>query len=131
MSELSHPNPDTLPPASASVYEFALSDETTAITTGAAKVTWRAPHAMTITNLRASLTTVSSSGIPTMDVNRNGTTLLSPKLTVDANEKTSVTAATAFGLADGTVADDDEITFDIDVAGTGAKGLKVKIYFRL
>jgi hypothetical protein len=111
------------------IYEFAIGDETTAITTGTAKVTWRAPHAMTVKDLRASLTTVSSSGIPTVDINEGGTTIISTKLTIDASEKTSTTAAAAFVLSDSAIADDAEITFDIDVAGTGATGLKVKIYY--
>lgn len=111
------------------VYEFALSDETTAITTGTAKLTWRAPHALTVVSLRASLSTVSSSGTPTVDINEGGTTIISTKLTIDANEKTSTTAAAAYVLSDSAIADDAEITFDIDVAGTGATGLKVKIYY--
>jgi hypothetical protein len=111
------------------VYEFALSDETTAITTGTAKVTWRAPHAMNITDVRASLSTVSSSGLPTVNIKESGTTIFSTKLTIDANEKTSTTAATAYVLSDSSIADDAEITFDIDVAGTGAAGLKVKIFY--
>lgn len=111
------------------VYEFCLSDETTAITTGVAKVTWRAPFAMTITAVRASLTTASSSGLPTVDINEAGATILSTKLTIDASELTSTTAATAAVLSDTSFADDALITFDIDVAGTGATGLKVKIYY--
>jgi hypothetical protein len=104
---------------------FALSDETTAITTGTAKLTARAPFAFTLTGVRASLTTASSSGIPTVDINEGGTTVLSTKLTIDANEKTSTTAATAAVISDSAIADDAELTFDIDVAGTGATGLKV------
>ena len=103
----------------------ALSDETTAITTGTAKVTLRMPFAMTLTAVRASLATASTSGIPTVDINEAGATILSTKLTIDANEKTSTTAATAAVISDSALADDAEITFDIDVAGTGAKGLKV------
>jgi len=103
----------------------ALSDETTAITTGTAKVTIRMPFAMTLTGVRASLTTVSSSGLPTVDINEGGTTILSTKLTLDASEKTSTTAATAAVISDTALADDAEITFDIDVAGTGAAGLKI------
>lgn len=111
------------------IYEFALSDETTAITTGTAKLTWRAPHAMTITAVRASLSTTSSSGNPTVDINEAGSTILSTKLSIDSSEKTSTTAATAAVISDSSIADDSEITFDIDTAGTGAKGLKVKIYY--
>lgn len=103
----------------------ALGDETTAITTGTAKVTLRMPYAFTLTAVRASLATASSSGIPTVDINEGGVSILSTKLTIDSGEKTSTTAATAAVISDPDLADDAEITFDIDVAGTGAKGLKV------
>jgi hypothetical protein len=112
-------------PATPVTIGIAVGDETTAITTGTAKVTFRMPHAMTLTAVRASLTTVSSSGTPTVDINENGTTILSTKLTIDASEKTSTTAATAAVISDTALADDAEITIDIDVAGTGAAGLKV------
>ncbi len=104
---------------------IAVGDETTAITTGTAKLTFRMPYAFTVTAVRASLTTVSSSGIPTVDINEAGTTILSTKLTIDASEKTSTTAATPAVISDASLADDAEMTIDIDVAGTGAAGLKV------
>jgi hypothetical protein len=110
---------------------IALSDESTAITTGVGKVAFRAPFAMTLYQIpRASLSTASTSGIPEIDINKNGTTIFSTRLTIDANEKTSVTAATAAAMSTTTFADDDEISMDIDVAGTGAKGLKVTLYYR-
>jgi hypothetical protein len=111
---------------------IALSDEATNITTGTAKVTMRAPFAMTLTQIpRSSLTTVSTSGLVTVDINEGGTSVLGAnKLSIDANEKTSTTAATATTIADASIADDAEITFDIDAAGTGAKGLKITLYFK-
>jgi hypothetical protein len=105
----------------------AVSDETTAITTGTAKVTFRMPHAMTVTAVRANVNTVSSSGTPTVDINEGGVSILGTKLTIDASEKTSTTAASAATITDASLADDAEITIDIDVAGTNAKGLKVWI----
>ena len=104
---------------------IAVGDETTAISTGTAKVTFRMPFAMTLTAVRASLTAASTSGIPTFDINEGGTTILSTKLTIDANEKTSSTAATPAVISDPVLADDAEMTIDIDVAGTGAKGPKI------
>lgn len=111
---------------------FALSDQTTAITTGTAKVTWRAPFALTLTRIpRAWVKTASSSGLVTVDINEGGTSVLgASKLSIDANEKTSTTAATATTLADTAIADDAEITFDVDAAGTGAVGLGVTLYYR-
>jgi len=109
----------------------ALSDETTAITTGVGKITFRAPFDMTLYQIpRASLSTASSSGNPAIDINKNGTTIFSTTLTIDSGEKTSTTAATAAVLSTTTFADDDEITMDIDTAGTGTTGLKVTLYYR-
>jgi hypothetical protein len=105
----------------------AISDETTSLTTGTAKLTMRMPFAMKLTAVRANLNTASSSGIPTFDINEGGTTILSTKLTIDATEKTSTTAATAAVISDSALADDAEITFDVDVAGTGAKGAKITL----
>lgn len=110
---------------------LALSDESTVITTGTAKITFRAPFAWTLTKIpRASLATASSSGLPTVDINVGGVSILSTKLTIDANEKTSTTAATAAVLSSTSITDDAEITMDVDVAGTGAKGLKVTLYYK-
>ena len=105
----------------------ACSDESTALTTGTAKVTFRTPCAITLTGVRASLKTAQTSGsIFTVDINEGGTTVLSTKLTIDNTEKTSTTAATAAVISDTSLADDAEITVDIDQVGDGtAKGLKV------
>ena len=107
------------------VFMIALGDEVTAITTGTAKVTFRMPFALTLTDVRASLTAASTSGIPTFDINEGGASILSTKLTIDQDEKTSKTAATAAVISDTALADDAEMTVDIDVAGTGAAGAKV------
>ena len=109
--------------------QSAASDETTALTTGTAKVTFRAPSAFTLTGVRASLTTAQSSGsIFTVDINQNGTSVLSTKLTIDNTEKTSVTAATPPVISTSAITDDAEITIDIDQIGNGtAKGLKITL----
>ncbi len=102
-------------------------DETTTLTTGTGKYIFRAPANITITGVRASLATSSSSGLPTFDVNVGDSpaTILSTKITVDASEKTSVTAAAAPVISSGNVAVDAQVSVDVDVAGTGATGAKV------
>jgi hypothetical protein len=107
----------------------AASDETTALTTGLAKITFRMPRAVTLTAVRASLTTAQASGsIFTVDINEGGASILSTKLTIDNTEKTSTTAATPPVISDTALADDAEITIDIDQIGNGtAKGLKVML----
>lgn len=106
---------------------IAPTDETTAITTGTAKITFRMPYAFTLTAVRASLTSAQTSGsIFTVDINESGSSILSTKLTIDNNEKTSTTAATAAVISDSSLADDAEITIDVDQVGNGsATGLKV------
>lgn len=111
------------------IIQVACSDETTALTAGTGKITFRMPHAMTVSAVRASLTTAQTSGsILTVDINEGGTTILSTKLTVDNGEKTSTTAATPVVISDTALADDAEITIDIDQIGDGtAKGLKITL----
>lgn len=112
--------------------QVALSDETTALTVGTGKFSFRVPYACKFYKIpRISLGTASTSGVVTVDINKNGTSIFSTLLTIDINEKTSVTAAVPCVLTKSptTFADDDEVTFDIDVAGTGAKGLKATLYF--
>ena len=108
---------------------IACSDEATALTAGTAKITFRMPYAMTLTSVRASLSTAQTSGsIFTVDINESGSSVLSTKLTIDNTEKTSTTAAAAPVISDGNLADDAEITIDIDQVGDGtAKGLEVTL----
>jgi hypothetical protein len=111
-------------------FVIALSNTTTAITTGTAKETIRFPWALNITGVYASVATESSSGVITIGINENGTSITSTDLTIDANEKGSDTAATAAVISDATIAQYGELTFDIDTAGTGAVGLKLYVTAR-
>jgi hypothetical protein len=107
-------------------YSLAVSDETTALTTGTAKVTFRMPCAVTLTAVRASVTTAPTGSTLVVDINEAGASILSTKLSIDASEKTSTTASTAAVISDSALADDAEMTIDIDqigstIAGTGLK----------
>ena len=108
---------------------IACSDETTALAAGTGKVTFRMPYAFTLSSVRASLVTPQTGGsILTVDINEAGTSILSTKLTIDNGEKTSATAAAAAVISDASLADDAEITIDLDQIGDGtAKGLKVAL----
>jgi hypothetical protein len=90
-------------------HTVAISDESTALTTGTAKLTFRFATQVYLLQVRANLNTVSSSGAPAFD----------------ASEKSSETAATPAVISDPNIADDAEMTVDIDTAGTGAKGAKL------
>lgn len=118
---------DALPATPNESFIIAVSDEVTVITAGVAKVTFRMPYAFTLASVKASLNVAASAVITTIDINEAGATILTTKLTIDVGEKTSATAATpaVIGGAGPVLAADAEMTIDIDLAGTGAKGLKV------
>ena len=111
------------------VIQAACSDENTAITVGTAKVTFRMPYAMTLTSVRASLSTAQTSGtIFTIDVNQGGVSIFSTRPTIDNGEKTTTTAATPSVLSTTALTDDAEITVDVDQIGDStAKGLKITL----
>jgi len=116
-----------------------------AITVGDSKAHAVIPSTMNGWNLvevAAGVSTVSSSGIPTVQIHRSrrasATTrtladMLSTKLTIDASEFESSDAAAAavIDTANDDVNTGDQIHVDIDVAGTGVKGLFVVMTFRL
>lgn len=106
----------------------AASDETTALTTGAAKLTYRMPFAFTLTAVRASVSTAPTGSVLTVDINESGSTILSTKITIDATEKTSETAVTPPVISDAALADDSEITIDIDQIGSSVAGTGLKVY---
>jgi len=107
---------------------IAASDETTALIIATSVVTIRMPGEFSLSGVRASLTTASSTGTVTIDINVAGATILSTKLTIDATESTSTTAAVAAVLTSSLIADDAEITIDIDDAGSSADAAGLKIY---
>jgi hypothetical protein len=107
---------------------IACSDETTAITTGTAKVTFRMPYAFTLSAVRASVTTAPTGSTIIIDINEAGSTILSTKLSIDASEKTSTTAASAAVISDTALADDAEISVDFDQVGATIAGAGVKVY---
>lgn len=119
-----------LAPVAATVIPIgiACSDETTALTTGTAKATFRMPFAFTLTAVRASVTTAPTGAVLTVDINKNGVSILSTKLTIDATEKTSTTAAVPAVISDSALGDDAEITIDIDTVGSTVAGAGLKVW---
>lgn len=105
------------------------SDETTALVAGTALAKFRMPYAFTVTAVRASLTGAATTGTITVDINEGGTTIMAvTKLTIDATEKTSTTAVVPAVVSDAALADDAEMSFDLDDDADGtATGLKVTL----
>jgi hypothetical protein len=118
--------------------QIKICDDATALTTGDGKIIFVVPasmNGMNLINVASMVSTVSSSGTPEVQL-RNVTDsadMLSTKLTIDANEYTSYTAATpaVINASYDDVATGDRIAIDVDTAGTGAKGLTVYLRFKL
>lgn len=122
--------------AAASLLQLKVIADTATLTTGDGQLIFAVPTALSglvLTVAAAYVTTVSSSGTPTVQL-RNVTQaadMLSTRITIDANETTSYTAATppVIDTAHDDVTAGDLIAVDVDVAGTGAKGLGVLLSF--
>ena len=109
-------------------FVIACSDETSDLEAGTVS-TFRMPYSYTISEVRASLTTAATGGtLLTVDINEAGTTILSTKLTIDASETTSTTAATPAVISDSALADDAQMTIDIDAIGSTNTGKGLKVY---
>ncbi len=114
--------------------EIKVFDDATTITTGDGKYYWIVPsqfNARVIIGVFATVSTVSSSGTPTVQIHNltDAVDVLSTALTIDVSEYTSDTAATpaVINTSNDDLATGDRIRIDVDVAGTGAKGLSVGI----
>jgi hypothetical protein len=114
------------------VFEFA-----TAVATGDGKYYWVVPANLAgydLIDADAHVYTASSDGTPTVQIHNLTDTadMLSTLITVDATEYDSLTAA-APPVVDGghdDVANGDVLRIDVDVAGTGTKGLEIRLGFR-
>lgn len=106
---------------------IAVGDESTALTTGTNKVRFRMPYAFTLTGVRASVNTAPTGATLIVDINEGGVSVLSTKLSIDATETTSTTAATPAVISDSALADDAEISIDIDQIGSTVAGAGLKV----
>lgn len=110
-------------------------DDATAVTTGDGKVIFSVPpdlNGMNLVSVFASVSTVSSSGNPTVSIENltDTTVMLSTLLTIDATEYDSSTATAAVIDTDhDDVATGDRLEINVDTAGTGTKGLFVVLGF--
>lgn len=120
------------------IFYVKVFDHDTAVATGDGKAHITIPEELNGMNLvaaHAAVYTVSSSGLPTVQIHNLTDTsdMLSTVITIDANEKNSYTAATppVIDTGEDDVVTGDEIRIDVDVAGTGTKGLDVILTFQL
>jgi hypothetical protein len=109
------------------VQDIACSDETTPVTVGTGKITFRTVGARTLIGVRSSAKAVTGAAL-IVDINKNGASILSTKLSIDAGEESSVTAAAPVVITDTAFPDNTEITIDFDQVGSTSAGKGVKVY---
>jgi len=114
------------------VFVISLSDETTDLAVGDGKAYFNMPFAMTLTAVKANVNMAPSGATIIVDIEEAGSSILTTKLSIDAGEKTSLTAASAavIGGAGPALANDAEIKFNIDQVGSTdtGRGLKITLY---
>lgn len=111
--------------------QFSCSDRVTPLVATTNVMSWPVPFNLTVSEVQAYVVTPNTSGNKvTVDINKNGTTILSTKLTIDNNEQNSATAAVPAVISTALFAKGDEISIDIDDVGAGvASGLIVTLVF--
>jgi hypothetical protein len=114
------------------VYKVSVGDESTVITNGANKVRFKADFAGTLVAVRAGVNIAPTGSTLIIDINKNGVSMLGTKLSIDATETTSTTATNAATITTTSIADEDEISIDIDQPGAtvAGAGLKVSLFVR-
>lgn len=103
-------------------------DLTSSITAGVSLGFYPSPRAFTLTGVRAEVLESSSSGVITIDIKLNGTSIFSTLLTIDTAETTSVTATIPAVLSTTAIPDGGRLTADVVTGGTGAKGLVLTLF---
>lgn len=90
----------------------------TVTATGAiASAYWFPTEAVTVTGVFLHVVGATTTGTLSLDINEAGTTILSTKLTIDATETSSVTAAVPAVISDAAIAAGAKVSFDWDSVG--------------
>lgn len=116
------------------VVQIAVDPPNVTLTTGDEQATFRVNSLFDgwqLIAVAAGLNAVSTSGVPTIQIRNHSSDLdmLSTKLTIDENEMDSKDATTPAVIEplNRFMATGDQIHVDVDIAGTGAKGLIVEL----
>lgn len=113
------------------VAEMACSAPDTDLATGTEVAFWYAERAGTVLAVSSGVRVVATGAAVTVDINKNGTTILSTKITIDVSENTSLTAATPAVISVASFAAGDRFTVDIDQVGStiAGKELLTKLFY--
>jgi hypothetical protein len=108
----------------------ACSDESTSLTTTTSAVTFRVPFGMYLNSVRASVNVAPVGSTIIVDVKQSGSSIFSTKLSIDASEETSITAATPAVISNPNLTDDAKVIVSIDQIGSSTAGKGLQLTFK-
>jgi len=108
-------------------FVIACSDETSDLATGDDKAQIRLPFQFELTGISANVNTAPVGSTISIQVQEDGSDILSTPITIDASETTSETAATPPVISDSTLASNSIISIDLDQIGSSTAGTGLKI----
>ena len=108
----------------------ACSDESTSLTTTTSAVTFRVPFGMYLNSVRASVNIAPVGSTIIVDVKQTGSSIFTTKLSIDASEETSITAATPAVISNPNLTDDAKVIVSIDQVGSSTAGKGLKLTFK-
>jgi len=110
--------------------QISLSDLTTDIVIGSLKGVYYPPFQATIVGAVLNLVEAGSGNGMTVDILKDGTSILSTKLTTDTGEKSSTTASIPYVASDSELPYNSQISFDITQVPTSSKGATITLTIR-
>ena len=106
---------------------FAASDETSDLAVGTDLLTFAMPFDITLKDVRAFVVTAPTGANLEVDILKNGVSILSTNITIDAGENNSENAATPPVISDTSLSKDDVISVDLIQVGSTVAGAGLKI----
>jgi len=108
-------------------FVIACSDETSDLETGDDKAQIRLPFQFELTSISANVNTAPTGSTISVQVQEDGSDILSTPITIDISETTSETAAAPPVISDSTLASNSIISIDLDQIGSTIAGTGLKI----
>jgi hypothetical protein len=108
-------------------FVIACSDETSDLETGDDKAQIRLPFQFELTSISANVNTAPTGSTISIQVQEDGSDILTTPITIDVTETTSADAAVPPVIDDSTLAANSIISIDLDQIGSSTAGTGLKI----
>jgi len=108
-------------------FVVACSDEDSDLETGDDKAQIRLPFQFELTSISANVNTAPTGSTISIQVQEDGSDILSTPITIDISETTSESAAAPPVISDSTLASNSIISIDLDQIGSSTAGTGLKV----